>query len=403
MFFKIINGIKRILSIGVSDKYINELRIETDRINLFRVKITAVTFIILELIMIAASLIVKKQRFLIVPGIYYFAMYITLIVAMLVFVYIFIKLEGDIPGNGKAINVTGMLFTAFILLWCAMISLLDQFSSGQIIVYVVAIISIAVVPLFKPVITLTVYSVTQVIFIELMPFFTKNHVFPVGNIFNSSMFILLAVAISAMRYKRWGEDFENKKIIEEKSKELMVVNSELEAANRKLEKLSQMDSLTGIYNRFMFDKTIKAEWDRCKRHSIPLSLIMIDIDFFKAFNDNYGHQAGDKCLRRVSEVLASCTKRSSDVVARYGGEEFVIILPHMKKDNAVEFARLIKERVHDLAIPHEYSSVSPFLTLSMGVNTVIPSDYLNIEGFIKATDVALYEAKKVRNKVVFVN
>ena len=142
------------------------------------------------------------------------------------------------------------------------------------------------------------------------------------------------------------------------------------------------------------------EWDRCRRHSIPLTLMMIDIDFFKSFNDNYGHQAGDDCIRDVARLLRASAQRSSDVVARYGGDEFAIILPHMEKEEAYQFAEQIRKRVLELAVPHEYSSVSPYLTISIGVHTLVPSDQSSIEEFIETADQALYEAKKSHNKVV---
>lgn len=203
-----------------------------------------------------------------------------------------------------------------------------------------------------------------------------------------------------MMYKKHVDDFNNRKIINGKSEELKRVNKELEEANQKLKKLSQTDSLTGIFNRFVFDTTVKAEWDRCKRHFIPLSLIMIDIDFFKAFNDNYGHQAGDDCLRQVSRTLSSCAERSSDIVARYGGEEFAVILTHMKKEGVLEFAEQLRKNVEQLAIPHMYSSISQHITISLGVYTVIPSDTSSIDEFIRTADKALYEAKKERNNIV---
>lgn len=203
-----------------------------------------------------------------------------------------------------------------------------------------------------------------------------------------------------MRYKNYEEDFNNRKIIQEKSDELNRVNKELEAVNRKLEKLSQTDGLTGTFNRLVFDRTMKTEWDRCRRHLIPLSLIMIDIDFFKAYNDNYGHQAGDNCLRKVSGVLISCARRSSDIVARYGGEEFAVIIPHIGKDKVLQFAEQLRKGVEQLDIPHEYSSVSNHITISLGVHTTIPSEASSVEEFIRIADRALYEAKKKRNNLV---
>jgi diguanylate cyclase (GGDEF)-like protein len=127
---------------------------------------------------------------------------------------------------------------------------------------------------------------------------------------------------------------------------------------------------------------------------------MIDIDFFKAFNDNYGHQTGDDCIRLVAEVLSACAKRSSDVVTRYGGEEFAIILPHMENENALELAEKMRIMVEELAIPHAYSCISEYATISLGVNTIIPSDKSSVEEYIRTADKALYEAKKSRNNIV---
>ena len=142
------------------------------------------------------------------------------------------------------------------------------------------------------------------------------------------------------------------------------------------------------------------EEDRWRPHSIPLTLMMIDIDFFKSFNDNYGHQAGDDCIRDVARLLRASAQRSSDVVARYGGDEFAIILPHMEKEEAYQFAEQIRKRVLELAVPHEYSSVSPYLTISVGVHTIVPSDQSSIEECIKTADEAQYKKKKSHNKVV---
>lgn len=280
-----------------------------------------------------------------------------------------------------------------ILFWCEGISLLDQLSSGQIIVYAISIIAIAVTPIFKPITLLLMYLIVHLPFLFFLPYFQKSSDILWANCINSTTFLIISWMISCIRYKNQVDDFNNRKIIQKK-------NDELKRVNQKLEKLSQIDSLTGIFNRFVFDKTIEAEWDRCKRYFIPLSLIMIDIDFFKAFNDSYGHQAGDDCLRQVSRVLSSSARRSSDTVARYGGEEFAVVLTHMEKESALEFAEQLRKKVEQLAIPHMYSSISNYITISLGICTVIPSDMLSIEQFIKTADEALYEAKKCRNKVV---
>ena len=186
------------------------------------------------------------------------------------------------------------------------------------------------------------------------------------------------------------------RVVRKADRELRI-NKELERANHKLEILSQTDGLTGVFNRFMFEMRIQDEWNRCKRHSIPLSLIMVDIDAFKSFNDNYGHQAGDNCIRQIAEVLSACAKRSSDTVARYGGEEFVIVLPHTEKENALQLAEQMRKKAEIMAIPHLQSGISDYITISLGVNTIIPSDESTIEKFISDTDKALYKAKERRN------
>lgn len=401
MISKILKSMKDFLFINVSEGYKEDFDISTNKTNVTRVKITAATFIIWEIILLFISLIIEKGESVKGTNIYYNAMYVLLIAVMAVFFFIFRRYEKNVPQYGASIQIGGVIFTVFLLLWCAGISLLDQLSYGQIIIYTVALISIAVVPVFSPINLLKMYLGVQILFIALMPYFQKSGIVLNGNYINSTLFVVIAWVISAMRYKSWINDFNNRKLIQQKNEELNKMNMELEKVNLKLEKLSHTDSLTGIFNRLVFDHTIEAEWNRCKRYFIPLSLIMIDIDFFKTFNDNYGHQAGDSCIRQVAEALSSSVKRSSDVVARYGGEEFAVILPHTDKVQALEIAEQMRNMVEELAIPHEYSSASSCVTISLGVHTTIPSSKLSTQEFIRTADKALFEAKKMnRNNVV---
>ncbi|OAA84926.1 GGDEF domain-containing protein [Clostridium ljungdahlii] len=393
MFFKIFRLIRSFILTSVLDKYKEEFAVNINEINLTRGKITAVTFIVIEVVELVILFTIRENTFPPKTHMYYAAMDILLILTMIVYLIIFVKLENNISKHGTSINVVGVSFTIMILFWCAGISLLDQLSSGQIIVYAISIIAVAVTPIFKPITLLLMYLIVHLPFLFLLPYFQKSSDILWANCINSTTFLIISWMILCMRYKNQVDDFNNRKIIQKK-------NDELERVNQKLEKLSQIDSLTGIFNRFVFDKTIEAEWDRCKRYFIPLSLIMIDIDFFKAFNDSYGHQAGDDCLRQVSRVLSSSARRSSDIVARYGGEEFAVVLTYMKKESVLEFAEQLRKKVEQLAIPHRYSSISNYITISLGICTVIPSDMLSIEQFIKNADEALYEAKKCRNKVV---
>lgn len=161
-----------------------------------------------------------------------------------------------------------------------------------------------------------------------------------------------------------------------------------------------MDGLTGIPNRRRFDETLTLEWNRTRRHGAPLALILLDIDFFKSYNDHYGHPQGDDCLRKVAAVLAATLQRASDTLARYGGEEFAAILPDTSLDSAVDMAELMRCRVMDLAIPHGYSRVAACVTVSLGVAACIPAERNSAAELVEAADGALYQAKHAgRNRV----
>lgn len=167
----------------------------------------------------------------------------------------------------------------------------------------------------------------------------------------------------------------------------------LEAANQELERLSYLDSLTQVANRRRFDAQIQTLWYLHAREQQPLSLILCDVDYFKGYNDRYGHLQGDDILRLVAQAFNDVINRSSDCVARYGGEEFAIILPN----TALAGAQLVAQRIHgrlaELAIPHQSSSVSPYVTVSIGVVTSIPLAEDSPETMLAWADSALYQAK----------
>ena len=176
----------------------------------------------------------------------------------------------------------------------------------------------------------------------------------------------------------------------------------LAQANKALEKLSSLDGLTGIANRRRFDQELESNWRRTIRQSSSLSLIMIDIDFFKLYNDHYGHQKGDDCLQQVARTLEQSATRSTDLVTRYGGEEFGVILPDTGLKGALEIAEQMRVNIEMLNIEHRYSKNSGYVTISLGVATTIPSRKSQQDSLIAAADQGLYMAKKEgRNRVKF--
>lgn len=169
--------------------------------------------------------------------------------------------------------------------------------------------------------------------------------------------------------------------------------NELQQANQNLQLLANLDSLTKLANRRGFDDYMQREWERMQRIRAPLSLIMCDVDFFKNYNDCYLHPTGDKCLIEVATAMRNTVRRTGDLVARYGGEEFAIVLPNTNALGAVSVAENIRSAIKNLQITHEASSVCPYVTISVGVSTIIPTQENDFQTLIHAADRALYQAK----------
>ncbi|MBW4560238.1 MAG: PleD family two-component system response regulator [Mojavia pulchra JT2-VF2] len=179
------------------------------------------------------------------------------------------------------------------------------------------------------------------------------------------------------------------------------VYKQLEAANQALQHLANVDGLTGLANRRRFDDYLNTQWINLAQEELPLSLILCDIDFFKFYNDNYGHPAGDLCLQKVGTVLSGKAQKNHDLVARYGGEEFAVIMPNTHALGAAHVAGAMQAGVRDLQIVHDGSAVSQYVTLSMGVATMVPSWESSPLDLIVAADKALYQAKaEGRNRII---
>ena len=168
-----------------------------------------------------------------------------------------------------------------------------------------------------------------------------------------------------------------------------------------MRELSLTDGLTGVANRRHFNDTMDAEWRRCARAGLPLSVIMIDIDHFKLYNDHYGHQAGDACLQQISAVMKRCAARPQDLLARYGGEEFILLLPHEGAEGTRVVAGRIMDEVRKLNLTHAASPTAPYVSISMGLATAMPPlDSHDASAVIRAADARLYRAKQTgRNRL----
>lgn len=168
----------------------------------------------------------------------------------------------------------------------------------------------------------------------------------------------------------------------------------LMSANQALQKLALLDGLTTLANRRCFDEHLASEWQRLARDQQPLSLILCDLDHFKRYNDSFGHPAGDRCLRKVASALLDGPQRPADLVARYGGEEFAIILPNTDTNGAWRIAQKIHSSIRALKIAHAADNDRPYVTVTMGVSTVVPGHDTTAQILLQAADLALYHAKK---------
>jgi len=182
--------------------------------------------------------------------------------------------------------------------------------------------------------------------------------------------------------------------------ENLALLEEVRKGNDILRRASAIDGLTGIANRQSFDECLDREWRRAAREQWPISLIMLDIDYFKLYNDNYGHQGGDECLKKVAAVLAAAVKRPADLAARYGGEEFMVVLPDTDIRGATEMAEKLRIEVEILGVPHAFSAAASVVTISIGVASLVPGQNREASHLVKLVDTMLYAAKHDgRNRV----
>ncbi|MDP4153315.1 MAG: diguanylate cyclase [Bacillota bacterium] len=389
---KILNFIVGIFVIPVPEKYKTDFNAEIFKENLIWYKISALILLGFELCVVPFVLILKRWQIFIYPDLYYWFLYLIITIVLVTAYFILRYLEKNAENNLSRIEMTIFTFTGFMLIWGALISILDMHISGQVIVYIITVLAVAVVPVFQPIYSLVLYLPVHIFLMIMMPFYCKTSVL-FADYINTNILIILCITVARVRYKSKLSDFTNRMIIQEKCDELDMLNKELSDTNKKLEKITQTDALTGIYNRFKFDKTLKSEWSRCKKGYKPLTVIMLDIDYFKEYNDNYGHIAGDECIRQIARILKDCISKTSGIVARYGGDEFGIILPETSREEAARITARINEKISQYGIPHAYSLISDYVTLSLGLYTVIPTNQLSVEKIVRYADRELYGTK----------
>jgi diguanylate cyclase (GGDEF)-like protein len=326
--------------------------------NINRSKILSIAVIIFELGLCIADITTLLLK---VDNRFHFDLYFIMYVIMITVNIIFFAFVNNIKaGDFKDIKFSNrverllLCYITFIMLWGSTVSLMDQKLYGNLMVYIVNCITVSVVyyldskKLFIP------YFLSTVILFIGLPFFQKSSDVLIGHYINLVIFIIISWLASRILYYNYMSEYKNKKLLEQSNKllskeieENRIINSKLQKANKKLEKLSKIDDLTGISNRRGFNNYIDFVYKSNFNENETVSAIMIDIDYFKQYNDNYGHSAGDLVLKLIADEINSNARRSADFAARYGGEEFLVIAVNTDADGIAVINEKIPQPAND--------------------------------------------------------
>ena len=389
-----INAIKKQMTIAVSDENKLPLAREIAKSNMARGRIIALALILIELCVIALRLAVGIEKIFETPYLYYYIMYILMIVFMVAVLIILEKVSKRKTYSTLRMNALAYACAAFVLAWNMMITLLDLTKSGHLTSYFLALVAISVLIYLKPKVLIIIYLSVHIVYLVLLSFFLPSGHSAQAEYINTSITVVISIFIGFVSYRSKVLVFVQQRTIEQKNILLKQLNKKLKKSNRTLEYLSQTDGLTGIHNRRMFDKLSKEYWGSCLNRNASLTVVMMDIDHFKKYNDNFGHQAGDECLIKLVESLSKSMGSKETMLARYGGEEFILMVCGITKKASYTLAEKIRTNVEKLGIERKYKKVADHVTLSLGVYHGMPSGQTSAKEFIEYADSALYAAKR---------
>jgi diguanylate cyclase (GGDEF)-like protein len=333
----------------------------------------------------------------------YFMMYLLMIFINLRF-FLFAKriLKNGVKSERlqQKIETAIVIYTTLILCWGSVVSLMDQALYGQLMVFMINVIICSLVFLMSNKQMLVPYALASLILYVGLPFFQSSVDVLVGHYVNITVFIAVSWLASRILFKNYCNSFNDKEqlkksnaLLHQEIEENAQINKILSEKNLQMSQLSLSDELTGIPNRRAFRNFIDIAFESYAREGMKFSVILMDIDYFKRYNDRYGHLAGDKALMAVSEKIISVVGHDRDFAARWGGEEFIYASFETDMDEIRKIAEEIQNKVQDLKIPHEASKASEVLTLSLGICTFQLTGHSDISRSIEAADKALYLAK----------
>lgn len=329
----------------------------------------------------------------------YLLMYLIMILINMLFLILLNRIEFSINNKDK-LKVVILGYIIFCTSWGAVIALMDQKLYGQVMVYMVNVIACSVFYYLDNKTLIFTYLVSgSILFIGLI-FFQNSRNVLIGHYVNCIIFLANTWFASRILYRNLYNDFKSKNMVIQANEKLIyevqengIIRKELEEANLKLKNLSLNDELTCIHNRRGLTEFINSLINTYSNEFIYLSVIMMDIDDFKLYNDNYGHVKGDEVLKSIAAQLSKLSRRKQDFVGRYGGEEFVYIAVNTDENEILEHANKIIEKINSLKITHAYNKGSNNVSLSLGTATIIYSGIKSIYQCIENADSALYQAK----------
>ena len=395
----------------IDPNYLVELKSETAILNLRRTRLFLESILSLQVLTFVILFVVSR-----ISAIYEFqhknalALFMVLLMVSVVEYLVVIKLEKlfvDRKITTKAIQYNMWLVVGFITSWCAFMSVSANNDSTMSNLFYLSLMITSFIFYIDTKPQASIYAISIGIYIIGHRYVSTASLVTMDYL-NLAVFALMSWIVSRMNYQSYLDFYKNQCEINDKNKLLHEINEDLsheivekqdllralETANATLRKMSAFDDLTGVPNRRKLNEVIQYEWRRSQRERNDIAIYMIDIDNFKAYNDTYGHGAGDEALRKVATALNQFSMRPTDFFGRYGGEEFTFIAINMNKENVLHFANRMRAAVEGLKIEHEGGTSTGVLTISIGATVAKPYCEDNIQDAFDRADMALYMGKK---------
>jgi len=314
--------------------------------------------------------------------------YLTLIFSSLIGIYILRYFTIKSPTDDKPLYFITIIVVSFSILWGGSVTLLDLTHNPQISVYLTFVLLMAIAPILAPHIMLPIYIIIHTLFILAIPYYQSSQEIIFSTRLNSTIFIFFTCVISRILYKESYNGFLKDQLIASQNKDL--INS-----NNQLHKISRQDSLTLLYNRLSLDDILDKEWHKAVKNNELISILMIDIDSFKVFNDTYGHIKGDECLINVSKILNSVALKNKGFAFRYGGDEFCLLFRNISENDIHSIIRTVTSLIDILRIDIDANLQVP-VKLSIGFSCEQSINYTNPWHLIDLADQHLYKIKSLK-------